>query len=472
MANPYLPGWEYIPDGEPRVFGDRVYIYGSHDKPNEEYFCDTKMKCWSAPVDDPEHWVCHGDIFHTAPDSDHEGCTPWTQNHVFAPDVVEKDGKYYLFVYIEGAYGCVAVSDRPEGPFELLGQYDTTAQLKYMEEHREEFDIPHPARPNVEKDEEVGTEWEIAMKDMTERIFIDPGVLVDDDGRVYVYCGYLHSFMCELDANDMRTVIPGSYKKDIIPVATPFRFFEACSPRKIDGVYYLIYSCRNCPQLVYATSDKPTGPFTYQGILMDSGEDFPGGNDHGSLCKIKDQWYIFYHKMTNGTIMSRKGCVDRINRRPDGSFEQAHMTSMGFSDALRPYEPTAAEAACVLTGGCYIAEKDVFTRPIINICGGCTIGYKTFDFGENTSNNHLKLMVKQLGSTQTGLMHVHFDSPDSEPVATATLSPVDTVLEIIIPPVSGRHDLYFTFETGRKNWMAYAFDGRELCKIEQFVFCK
>nr|MCR5432504.1 xylan 1,4-beta-xylosidase [Lachnospiraceae bacterium] len=122
MANPYLPGWEYIPDGEPHVFGDRVYIYGSHDKPHEEYFCDTKMKVWSASVNDLEHWVCHGDMFHTCDDSDHKSETPWTNNHIFAPDVVCKDGKYYLFCYIEGAYGCVAVSDRPEGPFKTLGQ--------------------------------------------------------------------------------------------------------------------------------------------------------------------------------------------------------------------------------------------------------------------------------------------------------------------------------------------------------------
>ena len=473
MANPYLPGWEYIPDGEPRVFGDRVYIYGSHDKPHEEIFCDTKMKVWSASVDDLEHWVCHGDMFHTCDDRDHKSDTPWTDHHIFAPDVVYKDGKYYLYCYIEWSVGCVAVSDRPEGPFKVLGQYDTTAQVKYMEEHRELYDVPHKERPNVEKDEETGTEWEIAMGDMQGRIFIDPGVLVDDDGRVYCYCGYLHSFMVELDPNDMRTVIPGSYIKDIIPVATPFRFFEACSPRKIDGVYYLIYSSRECPQLVYATSDKPQGPFTYQGVLIDAGKDYPGGNDHGSLCKIKDQWYIFYHKMTNGTIMSRKGCVEKIFRNPDGTFKQAEMTSHGgFLSALRPFEVTEAEAACVLTGGCFITELDVFTRPISNVCGGCVIGYKTFDFGENECGNSLKLMIKQIGVGQKGFINVCFDDPESEPVAKVEISPVTTVLEAIIPPIKGRHDLYFKIETGRTSWMAYAFDNRELCKIEKFVFCK
>ena len=56
MANPYLPSWEYIPDGEPRVFGDRVYVYGSHDRVDSAEFCDYKLKVWSAPVNEPGKW--------------------------------------------------------------------------------------------------------------------------------------------------------------------------------------------------------------------------------------------------------------------------------------------------------------------------------------------------------------------------------------------------------------------------------
>ena len=91
MANPYLPNWEYIPDGEPRVFGDRVYIYGSHDKAGSGEFCDWVLKCWCAPVDNPNEWVCHGDIFRTYKTRDHEADTDWTgpQSRLFAPDVVE-----------------------------------------------------------------------------------------------------------------------------------------------------------------------------------------------------------------------------------------------------------------------------------------------------------------------------------------------------------------------------------------------
>ena len=314
MANPYLPNWEYIPDGEPRVFGDRIYVYGSHDRKDSIDFCDYKLKVWSAPVSDPTKWVCHGDIFRSRDGHDSPSDVDWTDELLFAPDVVERGGKYYLYAYIVNAKGCVAVADRPEGPFRLLSRY--------------EYDIPNHY--------DNGT-------------FIDPGVLVDDDGRVYIYCGYQGSYMCELKDN-MYEAVPGSYKLDIIPTAEPHRFFEACSPRKINGTYYLIYSPQRGSCLDYATSDSPTGPFTYRGTIIDNGIDFPGGNDHGSVCCINGQWNIFYHRMTNGTIMSRRGCVERIEILPDGTIPQVEMTSLGFEESLNPYDFTQADTACVLKG--------------------------------------------------------------------------------------------------------------------------
>ena len=439
MPNPYLPEWEYIPDGEPRVFGDRVYIYGSHDHPNSEEFCDYKLKVWSASVDDLDHWVCHGDAFHTKADRDHESDTSWTGNRLFAPDVVEKDGKYYLYAYIVGAYGCVAVSDHPEGPFKVVSQYQS-----------EETDI----------------------EDLKHRIMIDPGVLVDDDGRVYVYCGYLHSYMFEVNKDNMYEVLPGTYQKDFIPAEEPFRFFEACSPRKVNDLYYLIYSPQTTSQLVYATSKSPTGPFEYRGVIVDSGVDYPAGNNHGSICKIKDQWYVFYHRMTNNTCMSRRGCVERIEIKEDGTIEQVETTSLGFSESLSPYQETKAELACVLKGGCYVGEMSIFKRPIINLAGGSVIGYKYFDFGEDYSNTGVTLFVNQLGSGQVGNMHVHLDSEDGEIIGTGRITPNDSVLKINLPAITGRHAVYFTFETGMKSWIKNAFDGRELCKIESFIFAK
>ena len=62
-TNPYLPSWEYIPDGEPYVFGDRLYIYGSHDKFGGEDFCVGDYAGWSAPLEDLSDWRYEGIIY-------------------------------------------------------------------------------------------------------------------------------------------------------------------------------------------------------------------------------------------------------------------------------------------------------------------------------------------------------------------------------------------------------------------------
>ena len=63
VFNPYLPTWEYVPDGEPHVFGDRVYVYGSHDLADGSVFCLGDYVCWSAPVTDLSDWKYEGIIY-------------------------------------------------------------------------------------------------------------------------------------------------------------------------------------------------------------------------------------------------------------------------------------------------------------------------------------------------------------------------------------------------------------------------
>lgn len=445
--NPYLPKWEYIPDGEPRVFGDRIYIYGSHDIAGSDKFCDFVLKCWSAPVDDPTNWVCHGDIFHTADDRDHKSDIDWNgpDTQLFAPDVVQgKDGKYYLFAYIVNARGCVAVSDRPEGPFKLVNKYQYT--------------IP---------DDICCNGW-----------FIDPGVLVDDDGRTYIYCGYLRSFMAEVNSDNMYEIIDGTLVQDFIPVETDPEhgfdedgklFFEAASPRKINGTYYMIYSPKQCPRLAYATSDKPTGPYTYRGYIIDSGVDYPGGNDHGSLMNVNGQWYIFYHRMTNNTIMSRRGCVERVEILPDGTIPPVEATSLGFRKSLNPYEITPADIACVLKGKLYITEKNIFERVITNIKDGCEIGYKYFDFGEDYSSKTMEFAAKINGMGCDCHMHIY---ADDEEIGVCDIGHDNSIIKTIVKNVTGRHAVYFKVTTDYSGWTADYFKDRTLFELIEFVFMK
>lgn len=442
MANPYLPDWEYIPDGEPRVFGNRVYVYGSHDRVACDAFCDYKLKVWSASIDDLNHWVCHGDIFHTRKDDDHASDVSWSERELYAPDVVEKDGKYYLYAYIVDSPGCVAVADRPEGPFSFLSKYEYG-----------------------KLNEEVDKGW-----------FIDPGVLVDTDGKVYIYCGFTRSYMAQINEENMYEILEDTYQEHIIPKLPAERddgFFEACSPRKIGDTYYLIYSPNKGSRLAYATADSPNGPFTYRGYIVDNGVNYPGGNNHGSICCIKGQWYIFYHRMTNGTIMSRRGCVEKIEILEDGTIPTVEMTSLGFEDSLNPYEIQNAEIACHLTGGCIVTQKDTFTRVITNITDGCVIGYKYFDFGKDYNSKTMEFEGKFIGSGCNSVVTIYTDSiAEENEIGSFEVGTCGGCIRERVKKVTGRHSLFFVIKQNVTGYFVNMFEGRNLFDWEQFVFKK
>ena len=137
--NPYLPPYAYIPDGEPHLFGDRVYIYGSCDKEGGETFCMGDYTVYSAPVDDLADWRQEGVIYRAEQDPDYG-----ERKYMYAPDVVQgNDGRYYLYYCMSGSFGfggyygpiSVAVCDTPAGKYEYLGfvKYpDGTPMKKYV----------------------------------------------------------------------------------------------------------------------------------------------------------------------------------------------------------------------------------------------------------------------------------------------------------------------------------------------------
>lgn len=442
MPNPILPLWEYIPDGEPRVFGDRVYLYGSHDRPAGQSFCDHKLKVWSAPLNDLNNWQCHGDSFRTR-DGQRPADTPWTGNALFAPDVIEKDGKYYLYAYIVGAKGAIGVSDHPEGPFRLLSQYQ------------------------YDENTQVGDNG----------IFNDAGVLVDEDGKVYVYYGFTESNMNELDGRDMCTVIPGSYRRPVIDdreeVPEEQRFFEASSPRKVGDTYYLIYSPRRGSRLAYATAPSPIGPFTYRGYIIDNGVDYPAGNNHGSIACLNGQWYVFYHRMTNNTIMSRRACVERIEILPDGSIPPVEMTSLGFEEALNPYKITPADIACVLKGGCFVIERNIFDRAVARITSGCVMGYKYFDFGEDFTGDSMTLALDIGGMGTNCQVRIMLDDwENGKEIGVCEVGAASGVYKAKVKPLTGRHAIYFVCRHTVEGWMADYFTDKPLFELKNFVFMK
>lgn len=321
--NPYLPSWEYVPDGEPYVFGGRVYVYGSHDMFGGHVFCLNDYVCWSAPVDDLGNWRYEGVIYRRTQDPLNE------DGHMalYAPDVtVGPDGRYYLYYVLDKVnVVSVAVCDTPAGKYEFYGfvHYSDGTLLG-----KKEGDDPQ----------------------------FDPGVITEN-GVTHLYTGFCpigdksrHGPMHTVLGEDMLTIVKGP--RFIMP-SQPYsagsgyeghEFFEASSIRKRNGIYYFIYSSVVLHELCYATSDSPEGEFKYQGVVVSNCDMHIGGykpadkpvfytsNNHGSMEEINGNWYIFYHRHTNGTVFSRQGCAEKLTFNEDGSINQAQMTSCGLND--------------------------------------------------------------------------------------------------------------------------------------------
>lgn len=420
VYNPYLPSWEYIPDGEPYVFGDRLYIYGSHDRFNGDQFCMNDYVCWSAPVEDLSQWQFEGVIYRKDQDPRYVG----QEAYMYAPDVQKgPDGRYYLY-YVQGGIGImsVAVCDEPAGKYEFYG---------------------HVSR----KDGSIIGEREGDINQF------DPGVFIDDDGRIFLYTGFgpreerCRSFKfpwrfeggyCIELEQDMVTaksepvlVIPKIDKAE----GSGFEgheFFEASSMRKIGDTYYLIYSSIKSHELCYATSKYPDKEFKYGGTLVSNGDiGLPGvadehprcyvANTHGSIVQVQGQWYVFYHRQTNRHCYSRQGCAEKIWIEPDGSIRQVEITSCGLNDGwLRGKGTYGAYIACNLMGkngaGYYTNKKEEFEghpyftqegedregNPdayIADITDGTKIGYKYFNLSHTA-----KITVEVRGDAEGKLL--------------------------------------------------------------------
>lgn len=412
--NPFLPFDNCIPDGEPHVFGDRIYLYGSHDKPCGETFCELDYEVWSAPVNDLTDWSSHGTVYSAKQDPLYSE----DKKYLFAPDCVRgNDGRYYLYYALAGWRGkggydgpiSVAVSDRPEGPFEYYG-------------------CVHQAD---------GTPF-------NDKVLFDPAV-INDDGTIRLYFGTsyfldeglkfptrsLYAFIegkifnrspkslkrGEMTgawhvvlADDMLTVegkpsrvVPNKTK------GTKFEghaFFEGASIRKFGDLYYFIYSSRNNHELCYATSKYPGHGFQYGGVIISNGDvGYHGskkkvaltGNNHGSVEKVGDWYFVFYHRMTDKSTYSRQACAEEVKIKDDGSIKQVEMTSCSLNGApLKAEGKYSASIACNLYKGKmphaanwkikkrvpYITKEDGHWC-ITDITGGTVIGYKYFDFNSS-----------------------------------------------------------------------------------------
>lgn len=467
IYNPFLPLYEYIPDGEPHVFGDRVYHYGSHDKEGGDTFCMLDYVCYSAPVDDLTDWRYEGVIYQAKQDPRYPA-----PQYMYAPDVVQgNDGRFYLYYCMGGDYGqegyqgpvSVAVCDTPAGKYEYLGVVknpDGSPMLKYIC-----FD------PAVLNDDGTIRLYYGTQYDYEERNdFLTNDFYLQDEiemfGRsweeIFSYPDSIMGPVMAVLSDDMLTVKEEA--KHIIPYrvkGTSFEahpFFEGSSMRKVGKKYYFIYSSWQNHELCYATSDQPDRDFVFGGTIVSNGDIGYRGRDaqhklnmtgttHGSIIEINGQWYVFYHRLTHKSDYSRQACAEKIRILEDGSIPQAEMTSCGLNDGPLSAEGTyPAVIACNLTNGHMPhGSNSVFQisfpnvthkgqeRFIAEIEDHTLIGYKYFECRS----------VKQFGITyrmETEKNRVIFDgryrtdvrSQDDENFAN-TYAEKDTLTNIVKP---------------------------------------
>lgn len=337
--NPFLPFDAYVPDGEPKVFGDRLYLYGSYDRFGAGY-CSKEYHVFSAPLYDLTAWTDHGVAFTTDD-------VPWSAAELYAPDALAHGGKYYLFFCLSDGTEGVAESDAPAGPFRNARQITLNG---------------------------------------TPITGIDPSVL-EHDGTVYYTWGQFHLQMGELN-DDLCTLKPESIHTDVLSNA-PGRegFHEGSSLRRLGDRFCLIYASEytaDAPnsgarptKLDYAVSDAPYGPYERRGTVIDNeGCDPASWNDHGSVICAGGQWFVFYHASTNCSAFSRRARVERLTVEAENAvIRQAVPSSNGFVATLLPSHLTSPVHACRFFGGAYLTETPDGRFPCVEMRSGAGFAF-------------------------------------------------------------------------------------------------
>ncbi len=384
--NPVLPEkWELnIADPEPKVFNGRVYVYGSKDL-NLPGWCSDEYNVVSSS--DLINWVDHGVSFRLS-DVPAEYMDP-EYRRLWAPDVVKHPvtGKYHLFFCFNHTRPrrekiMVAESDRPEGPFKN-------------------------ARPVTINGQSITA--------------IDPGAMVDDDGKAYLTWPFK---MAQLDPNDYSKLISNTLVdvEQWMPLYdTPF---EGPSLRKRGDTYYYIYIQNNGPRylpdsttsvkpskMAYMTSKNPLGPYEYKGNIIES-TNYPGTiNIHGSLVDFKGQWYVFYHLPVIDKPRTRRMSIEPVIFDSAGRILPAFISSSGVKDAFATGDTIYAAGAAVYSqpGDVRYVSRSGEKANLVFSTDSVSVGFRYVDFSKDAPKE-AEVSVTTDGSGS--VLELHLDKPD------------------------------------------------------------
>lgn len=332
--NPICPMGVYMADPSAKVLDGKLYVACS---------LDLAPDSWCSPwhhmlsTEDMLHWTLYPNVFATRGVYDE---VPYSDAELYAPDLAEKDGKYYLYYDLSDWTEGVAVADSPTGPFRQGKQLEGITG-------------------------------------------IDPCVFIDDDGTAYYFWDQfsakgarLNADMCSLD---MSTLHEGIVTED------EHYFHEGSFVFKRDGWYYYLYAAvsrQDMPTcLAYSMSRNVFGPYEYKGVIIDSNGCDPGvWNNHGSVVEFNGQWYVLYHRSTHHSSKLRKACIEPITFNEDGTINEVEMTSQGAGKPIPAGSTIDAARACLVNGGPHV-RLDAGNREILSgIVDGSKAAWKYVDF--------------------------------------------------------------------------------------------
>lgn len=345
----------YSADPSARVFGDKVYVFPSHDilaapgKGRVGWFCMEDYHVFSSS--NLTDWTDHGMIVT-------QNKVPWVRPDsysMWAPDCIERNGKYYFYfptspkdtAYGRGFTVGVAVADKPEGPY-----------------------VPQPT----------------PIKGIRG---IDPNVFVDKDGQAYIYWSQGNIYGAKLNENMLELA---SEVKTLGELPTkglkegPYLFER-------NGIYYLTYPHveNKIERLEYAISNNPLGPFKVTGVIMDESPSNCWTNHH-SVIQFKNQWYLFYHDRDYSPNFDKARSVraDSLFFNSDGTIKKVVPTfrGIGVTSAtaeiqLDRYSDKSAEASVdfIDTTNRFLGWKTIFNSP------NAWVQYNTVDFGKKAAKS-------------------------------------------------------------------------------------
>ncbi|SEM57213.1 arabinoxylan arabinofuranohydrolase [Paenibacillus sp. cl141a] len=443
------------------VVDGRVYLYNTYDAleydddgnvKDNSYSTINKLSVISSS--DLVNWTDHGAIQVAGP----TGAAAWaTQSWApaAAHKVIHGEDRFFLY-FANNASGIgVLTSDSPVGPWiDPIGKPLITRNT-----------------PGVE-----GVTW-----------LFDPAVLVDDDGKAYIYFGGgIPEGKAEMPdtarvmqlGEDMVSVLG-----EAVTIPAPY-MFEDSGINKFGGRYYYTYCSNfsggtrpeNSPppgEIAYMVSEHPMGPWTYQGtILKNPGHFFGvGGNNHHVIFQLRQNWYIAYHAQTLSKSMGvpkgyRSTHLNRVYFEPDGTIREieADMEGVKGIQPLNPFQRTEAVTMAWNAGiqaNTSMAAEDSQGGPILTVTDihdRDWIAVDNADFGKGAS----AFTAWISGIDAGGRLELRLDRPDGERIGTVDVPPSSGTeqrmeFSMEVSGASGIHHLYFVF-TGQRDQRLFDFE--------------